>query len=70
MMKNGSHMIKNTLNDSDVSGNVMAWLADKTRDEGIRHEDQYLCRICSTIVFERDFNHDYRMCKPCVKDLT
>lgn len=59
----------NHLNDSDVDGNTMAWMNDKKRDEGIEHEDRYICRSCSAFVLERNFNHKFKVCNECLEEI-
>lgn len=60
--------MKNPLNDNDVNGNVGAWMYDALRAEGISHQDQYLCRKCNTIVFEKDWKVSEKCCVLCWLD--
>lgn len=50
----------NPLNDSDVSGNVMAWLADQEREK-----DLFMCPKCLCEVTEDSFNHRHNVCFRC-----
>lgn len=58
----------NPLNSQEVDGNSMAWLADRIREEGISHEDHYLCCECRTIVKESQWDMNKKLCLECIKE--
>jgi len=58
--------MRNPLNDSDVDGNTMAWMADQKRENTPRYEDQYFCQGCGKPLVEDDANEEY--CAECQID--
>lgn len=53
-------MERNQLNDSDVSGNTIAWMAEKDMDK-----DLYHCQECDGYVPEDEWNDKRNCCYSC-----
>jgi Zn finger protein HypA/HybF involved in hydrogenase expression len=54
--------MKNPLNDRDVNGNTIAWMADQ---EYNHQEEEWLCPQCKKYVTYDEFNHKTNMCYSC-----
>lgn len=54
--------MNNPLNDRDVNGNVMAWLADQEREAD---RDLYHCNRCDNYVPWSDWSEKYEHCWDC-----
>ena len=52
--------MRNHLNDLDVDGNTIAWMADQDRGQ-----DLFLCPDCLCEVTEDAFNHKQDVCFRC-----
>lgn len=56
--------MRNPLNDSDVNGNTMAFMADQDRENAPSYQDQYRCD-CGELIEEHEFIHELKMCQTC-----
>lgn len=51
------------------TGNITADLYNKyIRDTGVSHEDQYICCECRSIVKEKEWSFENKICLQCIKE--
>lgn len=58
----------NERNNMNYSGNILADMLDRSRGEGILHEDHYICCECRTIVKECEWDANRKLCLECIKE--
>lgn len=54
----------NPLNDKDIDGQSM----NVYKQDGVQHQDSYLCPFCDEIVLEKYWNKDLGCCLECEDD--
>lgn len=48
-----------------ANGNTMAWMVDQQREAQSNVRDIYLCEICSSMIYEDNWNSDNKCCNEC-----
>lgn len=56
------------LNNMEYTGNITADLLLKQMEDSISFEDQYICCECRSIVKEKEWSFENKICLQCIKE--
>lgn len=58
-------MARNPLNDSDVDGNTIAWMADSDRSSKDYEEQEHTCNQCGEVLTDKEVQNWGDICADC-----